>query len=227
MGRPFDWATLREDYERLGSAMAVAAEYGCDYSGVVKALKRKRIPIRPRYPYNWDNLERDVRRLGSVRAVARAYGCASSSADAQARKRGISIVPALEKTGGKDGRGRQAELLALKILPGAVDLNAVQLHSPYDLHYQGNRVDVKSSRLMCGDGNRGWRFGFNGKKNRVDAVLCLCLDAQGSRVLDCYLVPTSAIRAGSLRIPQSGAGRLAVYRRDVPKEVANADLSYE
>jgi len=225
MSRPFAWATLREDYERLGNAKAVAAEYGCDYSGVVKALKRNGIPIRPRYPYKWDNLERDIKRLGSVRAVARAYGCTPSSADSQARSRGISVIPALEKTGGKAARGRRAELLALSILPGAVDLNGKELHAAYDLRYHGLKIDVKSSLLTRSRGHHGWRFQLNGKKHLFDAVLCLGMSESGDRAVCAYLMPTAAIPGQSARIAPRGSKRFRQYQMELPEEVRNAHCS--
>lgn len=43
-----DWGNLREDYERLGSATALARHYGVRYYTVRAEMERQGIPIRPR-----------------------------------------------------------------------------------------------------------------------------------------------------------------------------------
>ena len=76
-----DWSNLQEDYERLGTQHAVAAEYGCVQQTVAKAMKRLGIPaksMQEHAQYIWDDkddLQGAYDRLGSIRAVAEAYDC--------------------------------------------------------------------------------------------------------------------------------------------------------
>jgi hypothetical protein len=221
IGHPIDWSKLGEDYERLGTAHAVAETYGCTYSAVMKALKRKRIAIRPRYPHNWDDLADDLREMGSARAVARAYGCAATSVNAQVRKRSIRYMPALEKTGGKCADGRRAELLALQLLPGAADLNARRLHARSDLFWNGSHVDVKSARLRCTDGGQRWRFQLNGKRDSSHFVLCLGFDENGRELLVAWLLPTWAVLHQSISIPRRKRSSYNLYVLPIPLEVRN------
>jgi hypothetical protein len=79
-------------------------------------------------------------------------------------------------------KGRRAELLALTILEGSIDMNLEVMNRPYDLKYKGLKIDVKSCELykrkvkkgklvkFC----RGW-WVFNKNKGYADKYFCLCL----------------------------------------------------
>jgi len=222
-GHPIDWSNLREDYERLGSGHAVAEAYNCTYTAVMKALKRMGIPRHPRFPYRWDDLEAEIARLGSVKAVAKARGCASSSVDSQVRKRGIRYMPSLEKTGGSCAAGRRAELLALQILPDALDLNVRTFHARSDLMWRGCLVDVKSAKLCPGRAGGCWQFQLNDKRDHSHLFLCLGFDASGRSLLAAYLIPGWAVLVkGTMRIPMGRWSHFHRYALPIPEGIEHA-----
>lgn len=79
-------------------------------------------------------------------------------------------------------KGRRAELLALSILEGSIDMNDKAMNKPYDIEWEGMRVDVKSCNLykrkLVGERKvkncAGW-WVFNKNKGVSDKYFCICL----------------------------------------------------
>lgn len=79
-------------------------------------------------------------------------------------------------------KGRRAELLALSILDGSIDMNNEVMNNPFDIEWKGNRIDVKSCELYKRKSRRGktdakcgsW-WVFNKNKNDADYYFCICL----------------------------------------------------
>jgi len=80
-------------------------------------------------------------------------------------------------------KGRKGELLALKMLKDSVDMNDDGMNKPYDINWNGKKVDVKSCNLYKrkfkrGKPVKGDQMGcwiFNKNKGYSDLYFCICM----------------------------------------------------
>ena len=85
-------------------------------------------------------------------------------------------------------KGRRAELLALKLLPGSKDLNYPLFCAPHDIEWKGKKINVKS----CEQFNGGWVF--NGSVSKPDFYFCLCLI--GGKLARAFMIPSERLGNG-------------------------------
>jgi very-short-patch-repair endonuclease len=86
-----DWSNLQEDYERLGSFKAVAAEYGTYPETVSRAAKRLGIRTRHSLNIDWSGL-RELYDSGMTQAqIAEHYGCSMSLDSGAMANLGIKV----------------------------------------------------------------------------------------------------------------------------------------
>lgn len=105
--------------------------------------------------------------------------------------------------------GRKAELHALKILPGAKDMNSPLMNNAgYDIEWNGEKIDVKSDKLfyMKRFGKRtGWKtypqFSFHPKAKSGHACTSyLCIGYKDDKVVCAYLIPSEKYSKGGITI---------------------------
>jgi hypothetical protein len=158
-------------------------------------------PIR-----DWSNLNRDYERLGSVRAVAKEYGVNHESVRYQMKKAGIERTFDLLKTGGQSALGRRAELFALSILPGAEDTARINPQYPFDVYWEGKRINVKSSSLQGSVQRPHWMFRVGAKdKENCDYFACvLYLNEAPYKAL---LIPSNLVPSTGITVPKTENSR--------------------
>lgn len=91
-------------------------------------------------------------------------------------------------------------MIALRLLTGATDMNKDGLNKPFDLLWNGKKIDVKSCNLFKRKRKRGkkvkecsgwWVFNT---RNDVDYYLCACMiENMPERY---YLIPANATQSG-------------------------------
>jgi hypothetical protein len=98
-------------------------------------------------------------------------------------------------------KGRRAELLAVRLLKGSKDMNNNVMNRPYDIEWNGLKIDVKSCELYkrkkkrgkeCAC-NSGW-WVFNKNKNDAEWYLCICL--KDNKPIRYYLIPLENFSKG-------------------------------
>jgi very-short-patch-repair endonuclease len=88
-----DWGNLQEDYERLGSFKAVAAEYGTYPATVSRAAKRLGIATQHSKHIDWSGL-RELYDSGMGQdEIAEHYGCSASLVSMAMKTLGIQARP--------------------------------------------------------------------------------------------------------------------------------------
>lgn len=86
-----DWSHLQEDYERLGSFKAIAAEYGTYPETVSRAAKRLGIRTRHSLDIDWSGL-RELYDSGMTQVqIAEHYGCSMSLVSMAMANLGIKV----------------------------------------------------------------------------------------------------------------------------------------
>lgn len=153
--------------------------------------------------YDWDNLADDLQRLGSVQAVADMLGVHNKTV--WDRARGIEYQRTCRRGPGQVGR--IGELIALELLPGSVDQLRTGLE-PFDLLWNGQRVNVKTAR----PGVQGWQFNVATGRGKCDAYFLVALDGTDEYHAS-WLIPAAdcAERSGIVIYP-SMRGKWATYR---------------
>jgi hypothetical protein len=126
--------------------------------------------------YNWSFLKEDINRFQSTRFLARIYGCSRSIIRRQLKRQNIKRTEA-DRIARKDiicnWIGRKAELDAIEILKNAIDVAGSGNCLPYDLLWNGKRINVKScSKPMEQKGYLYWHFDIRGKE-KCDYLLCI------------------------------------------------------
>lgn len=119
-------------------------------------------------------------------ACAEAIGRSQKSVEAKALRLGVRFASPETNT----ARGRVGEAIALTLLPGARHLSAEDYHSPFDLDWNGQAIDVKVGRRRLVAETPYYSFDLGPNKS-ADAFLCLALD--GSRLERAWLVPAWAV----------------------------------
>lgn len=98
-------------------------------------------------------------------------------------------------------RGRRAEMIALQVLEGSVDMNKKAMNKPYDIEWNGLKIDVKSSNLYKRKLKRGkpvkkccgW-WVFHKATTDSDKYFCMCMI--DNIPIRYYLIPKDTFRNG-------------------------------
>lgn len=141
--------------------------------------------------HDWSNLENDLIELGSMSAVARKYGCPRSLIQYHVTRK--KITPVIDLTKCDKERiafGRKAELDALAILKGAIDVNKIDHTSPYDILWEGKKINVRAKKHPNRRSINSWNFHAR-RKNENDMFLFMIYN--DTELKFAYLVPTNII----------------------------------
>lgn len=87
-----DWSNLQEDYERLGSFKAVAAEYGTYPETVSRAAKRLGVGNKLSRKIDWSRLQELYNSGMTQSQLAEYYECSASLVSTEMKKQGIEVT---------------------------------------------------------------------------------------------------------------------------------------
>jgi len=125
------------------------------------------------------------------------------------KRNGIQYQNDLTKTGGSTAFGRQAELDAIKFLRNAVDATCNDPQkSPFDLLWEGLRLNVKASTTKDSGYSLRWSF-HTEKPEQCDYFFCMGYDKK-LEVETIFLIPSDAVPI-SLSIPINLKSKWAKY----------------
>lgn len=147
---------------------------------------------RPDAPYKPAWTDSEIERLRTLATTSTAAACAEAigrsrqSVEAKAHRLGVQFTSPDTNT----AHGRIGETIALTLLPGARHLSAEKYHSPFDLDWNGQAIDVKVGHRRLTGETPYYAFDLGPNKS-ADAFLCLALD--GPRLERAWLVPAWAV----------------------------------
>jgi len=156
---------------------------------------------------DWSSLAEDYGRLGSLRAVAEEYGTSSENVRYMMIKLGIDRKFDLSKRGGNSRKGREAELFMLSLLPGAIDVSATDPQAPFDLMFEGKRVNVKSSKRR----ERNWVF-RTGEACVQNCDVFACVLMEDDVPYKVLMIPSSEVPLTGITIPVSEESKYMKYK---------------
>jgi hypothetical protein len=167
----FDWSNLIEDYKRLGTLEQVAKVYGCTLQAVYHQLNKRGVDTSLGV-IDWSNVVQDYNKLKSTKKVAEKYNCEPSTVANKLKSYGIRLSHDNKPLNVEVGVGRYGERIALFLLDGSKDMNDLDILSPYDIEWNGNKIDVKTSRKRS---KRG-QYSFSTRKKKCDYFFLIALD---------------------------------------------------
>lgn len=158
--------------------------------------------MRRSVTYDWSRLPADLERLGSSLAVAQEIGVHQSYVWDRANPLGYSVTKFRD---GSSRVGRLGEEIALRLLSDAEDM-LYRGREPYDLHWRGQRVNVKTAHPS----RWGWSFNTARGRESCDLFFLVALD-EAERFVAAWVVPAADV-TGSIRTGLSERTKFHRYR---------------
>lgn len=141
---------------------------------------------RNKFFLNRDTIENEYNEAGSGAKVAEKYGITPVAVYNMLKKVNAPLLPKEELAEQRQRTGRYWELKCLEALEGAEDFSGIDWSSPFDLVFNGYRVNVKTSNPV----NQGKSWSFNTRsKEQTDYFLCIGLDENGE-LENLYWIPS-------------------------------------
>lgn len=197
----FDWSNLERDYKDLGSIIKVADKYGCSPAAVHYRLKQNKIG-RVKNKFSKVEIENVVElyeKHGSTEKVAKAVGVSRNTVIERLKEKGVKFNHDNKSVSTSVGLGRIGEKIALKYLEkdNVIDVTRNKIHHPYDLSWEGKKVDAKVSRPNRKNKNK-WYFNTSAP-HKSDFYFCIGLDERDN-IEKMFIFPREVLPKGVLGI---------------------------
>lgn len=220
----FDWSNVIDDYKRLGTLEAVANEYGCTLQAVHLQLKKRGINTSNEIT-DWSNVLKDYEELKSVTKLAKKYGCSYRTViDHLSRIEGFKFTHDNKGLNVEVGIGRYGERIALRLLKGSKDMNQITTAYPYDIEWNGKRIDVKTSNRRKRK-NGKIQYSFSTKNPDCDYYLLIALDDENYPV-KILLVPRTAVKGVTVAFTYGTKSKWDKYIMEVDKDELEEAVRY-
>lgn len=212
----FDWDMVEVDYKRLGSLEAVAKEYGCTLQAVYYQLSKRGVNTSNEIA-DWDNLVEDYERLKSVTKIAKEYGCSYRTViDRLSRIQGFKFTHDNKPLDVEVGIGRYGERIALNLLEGSKDMNSITTHYPYDIEWNGKKIDVKTSNKRKRP-NGKIQYSFTARNQHCTHYLLIALDDENNPI-KLLLVPKESVKGVTISFTYGTVSKWDKYELEVNKD---------
>lgn len=191
----FDWSNLEKDYLDLKSIVKVAEVYGCTHEAVHYQMKKRNVKsFDQKFPIN--DIEGLYEKHKSICKISKSIKCSENTVRERLHKIGYRFTHDNKDLGVEVGLGRYGERLALHLLKGSKDMNISNILSPFDLLWEGKKIDVKVSRPRQPD--RGQRqYSFSTKSGICDYYLLIAVD-DNDFPRRFFLVPKDKVKTTSV-----------------------------
>ncbi len=220
----FDWSNVINDYEQLGTLESVANKYGCTLQAVYLQLKRRGIDTSLTIT-DWSNVLDDYKELKSVSKIAKKYGCSYRTViDKLSRLEGVKFSHDNKSLSVEVGIGRYGERIALYLLKGSKDMNNITTHYPYDIEWNGKKIDVKTSNRRNRP-NGKIQYSFSTKNNDCDYYLLIALDDENFPIRF-LLVPRNEVTGVSIAFTYGTKSKWDKYVMEVDKDELEEAVRY-
>ncbi len=189
----FDWSEVEKDYIELGTLKAVAEKYNCSLQAVYYQLDKRGVDTRNRI--NTDMAVELYKKYNRVSKVAEILGCSTTTVKERLKTEGHNPNHDNKGKNTSHGIGRLGERVALQILDGSKDMNKEHIQHPYDIEWNGKKIDVKTSRVRESRGRK--TYSFNVKNKNCTYYLTVSLD-DNLNVKRVMLIPTEEVIGTSI-----------------------------
>lgn len=141
-----------------------------------------------------------MRKSHTSEEIAQALGRSVLSVQSKSYRTGLKLISNNTNT----AFGRLSEIHGQKILTGSKLLTNKDYHSPYDLDWDGLRVNVKSSTLQYVNTARYWYWRFTIRKTWINCDLFLMLGYLSDKELPvrAWLIPSDLCQKSVVTIGQ-------------------------
>lgn len=141
---------------------------------------------------------KDLCQMCSALGVARELGRSKGAVTSQAKRLKISFAKDETNT----YFGRVAEEYVAKMLPGSKLLTKDFYHSPYDIDWQGKRINVKAAvlRYYTGAGSYYWNFIIKQGPETCDYFLLLGYKDKHENPAMAWLLPSNVANGKNIMI---------------------------
>jgi hypothetical protein len=212
----FDWKNVISDYERLGTLKGVAELYNCSLQAVYYQLKKRGVDTSLAIT-DWSKVLDDYKELKSVNKIAKKYGCSVRTVtDKLSRIKGFKFSHDNKSLNVEVGIGRYGERIALQLLPGSKDMNGITTHYPYDIEWNGQKIDVKTSNRRKRDKGK-IQYSFSTKNNQCDSYLLIALDDENYPI-SFSLVPSEVVNGVSISFTHGSESKWDIYKMEVNED---------
>ncbi len=211
----FDWSNVINDYEELNTLEGVADKYGCTLQAVYQQLKKRGVDTSLSI-VDWSNVLDDYKELKSVTKIAKKYGCSYRTVvDKLSRLEGFKFTHDNKSLNVATGIGRYGEKLALQLLNNSKDMNEITIHYPYDIDWDGKKIDVKTSNRRFRP-NGKIQYSFSTKNNNCDYFLLIALDDENFPIRF-LLVPEKEVKGVTVAFTYGVESKWDKYKMEVDK----------
>lgn len=186
----FDWSNLEGDYKTLGNTKKVAEKYSCSHEAVSYQMKKRNIKFNE-LRFEIDNIHELYERHRSIIKVAEVVGCSLATVRERLYETGHKFTHDNKSLNVEVGLGRYGERIALSLLNNSKDMNDIKIHYPYDVEWNGQKIDVKTSKKHKRQRGKPV-FSFSTKNTHCDFYLLIALNDDDFPIKFLY-VPRKAI----------------------------------
>lgn len=149
-----------------------------------------------------------VQKYGSPNAASIALNLSGNSIKRILKKERLMYDVDFRKVGGNSSFGRIGELIALTILPGAIDVTDKDCKkAPFDILWGSKKVDVKASHQKIYKKAYRWSFKTSSK---CEIDYFLCIGFENNLPLLSFLIPAKCA-PNSTTIPVNGISKWRKY----------------
>lgn len=212
----FDWSNVEKDYKELGTLKAVAEKYGCTLQAVYLQLNKRGIDTSNEI-VDWSNVLKDYEELRSVTKVAKKYGCSYRTVIDQLSKiKGFHFTHDNKSLDVEVGIGRYGERIALNLLKGSKDMNEITNHYPYDIEWNGMKIDVKTSNKRFRP-NGKIQYSFTARNKDCTHFLLIALD-DNNYPIKILLIPREVVKGVSVSFTFGTISKWDKYEMEVKQD---------
>jgi hypothetical protein len=174
----------------------------CGCGEVIPPVKRHRYPSkrakykmghshRNKFHLNRDTVEMEYLAAGSAFKLAKKYGISPVAVYNMLKKVGVKTLPKEHLGDCEQKTGRKWELKCLEELKGSLDVSGLNWKSPYDIEWNGFKINVKVSNpvsVAYSEDKPAWSFNTVSKKE-TDYFLCIGL-GEGESIEKIFWIPS-------------------------------------
>lgn len=219
----YDWSNLKVDYEKLGSITKVAKKYGCTHEAVSYQMRKKGIKVRDQRK-SIENVKELYEKTKSSNKVAEIVNCSPTTVRVRLWEEGYQLNHDNKCLSSEVGIGRYGERIALKILKGSKDISGMDTTAPYDIEWNGSKIDVKTSRLRKRK-HRTDYYSFSTRSDVCDYYLLIALDERHYPI-KIWLVPRSEVNNKGITISCKSFSAWKKYELEVDENELGKVVKY-
>lgn len=167
---------------------------------------------RNKFSLNRNTIEMEYLAIGSGVKLAEKHGISPVAVYNMLNKLNVDLLPKDQLDEHNQKMGRQWELVCIGKLKGAIDCSREDWRSPYDIVWNGYKINVKASHpVYTGENKERKAWSFRTKADiEVDVFLCIGLNEKGS-IEKIFWIPASEAKKQTT-IQRNGNTKYEKYR---------------